>query len=153
MPLDEVRPRVEREVRARKKADMAAAKLSEVRAQVEGGVSLEEAAGAAGLEVRASEPFARTESVPGIGRGNGVVAAAFRLQEGQLSDVVTLRQGAYLLRLAEKAPLDEALFAEQSAQVQQQLLAQRQQEALQNWFAQIYENAVIEDNRHLFFTF
>ncbi len=153
MPLEEVRPRVEREVRAHKKADMVATKLREVRAQVESGATLEEAASAAGFEVRQSEPFARTESVPGIGRGNGVVAAAFRLQEGQLSDVMTLRQGAYLLRLAEKAPLDEALFAEQSAQFQQQLLAQRQQEALQNWFAQLYETAVIEDNRHLFFTF
>ncbi len=153
LPLDEVRLRLEREVLAQKKADIAAEKLRQVRTQVEGGTSLADAASAAGLEVRQSELFTRAESVPGIGRGNGVIAAAFRLEDGQLSDIVTLRQGAYLVQVVEREALDEALFAEQSAQLQQQLLAQRQQEALQSWFVQLYEAADIEDNRHEFFTF
>ena len=91
--------------------------------------------------------------MPGIGRGNSVTAAAFDMDVDELSDVLTLQQGAYLVKLVEREPVDEALFAEQSAQIQQQLLAQRQQEALQSWFVQLYEAAVIEDNRHQFFTF
>jgi hypothetical protein len=91
--------------------------------------------------------------VPGIGRGNSVTATAFNMDMDELSDVLTLRQGAYLIKLVERESIDDALFAEQSAQLQQQLLAQRQQEALQSWFVQLYEAAVIEDNRHQFFTF
>ena len=153
LPLKEVRSRIEREVLASKKAKVAAEELREVRQVVESGGSLKEAAAAAGFEVRQSALFSRTESVPGIGRGNSVTAAAFNMDVDELSDVLILQQGAYLVKLVEREPVDEALFAEQSAQMQQQLLAQRQQEALQSWFVQLYEAAVIEDNRHQFFTF
>ena len=153
LPLDEVRSRIEREVLASKKAEVAAEKLRQVRQVVESGESLEDAASAAGFEVRQSALFSRAESVPGIGRGNSVTAAAFNMDVDELSDILTLRQGAYLIKLVEREPVDEALFVEQSAQMQQQLLAQRQQEALQSWFVQLYEAAVIEDNRHQFFTF
>ena len=153
LPLDEVRSRIKREVLAGKKADVAAEKLREVRQVVESGGSLEEAASAAGFEVRQSTLFSRAESVPGIGRGNSVTAAAFNMDVDELSNVLTLQEGAYLVKLVEREPVNEALFAEQSAQIQQQLLAQRQQEALQSWFVQLYEAAVIEDNRHQFFTF
>ena len=138
---------------ANKKAEVAAEKLQQVRQVVEGGESLEDAASAAGFEVRQSALFSRSESVPGIGRGNSVTATAFNMDMDELSDVLTLRQGAYLIKLVERESIDDALFAEQSAQLQQQLLAQRQQEALQSWFVQLYEAAVIEDNRHQFFTF
>ena len=153
LPLDEIRSRIEREVLANKKAEVAAEKLQQVRQVVEGGESLEDAASAAGLEVRQSALFSRSESVPGIGRGNSVTATAFNMDADELSEVLTLRQGAYLIKLVEREAIDEALFAEQSVQLQQQLLAQRQQEALQSWFVQLYEAAVIEDNRHQFFTF
>jgi hypothetical protein len=153
LPLDEIRLRIEREVRSHKKADVVARKLEDVRAKISAGASLEEAAGSADLEVRKPAAFTRAESVSGIGRGNSVIAAAFRLDAGALSEVLTLRQGAYLLRLVEKVSIDEEQFATESVQLNQQLLAQRQQEALQNWLAQIYDAAEIEDNRHLFFTF
>ncbi|MGY8823255.1 MAG: peptidyl-prolyl cis-trans isomerase [Candidatus Latescibacterota bacterium] len=152
-PLEEIRPRVEREVRAEKKAAMVASKLQEVRTQVAAGTGLGDAASAAGFEVSQPGAFTRGESVQGIGRGNAVVAAAFRLPAGQLSDVITLRQGAYLLRVLEKVAPDEEQFTAGRDQLQQQLVAQRQQEALQNVFAQLYESAEIEDNRHQFFTF
>jgi len=152
-PLDEIRPRIEREVRAEKKAAMVARKLQDLRTQVAAGTGLGDAASAAGFEVRQPDAFTRGESVPGIGRGNAVVAAAFGLSAGELSEVITLRQGAYLLRLVEKVAPDEEQFEASRDQLQQQLIAQRQQEALQNVFAQLYESAEIEDNRHQFFTF
>jgi parvulin-like peptidyl-prolyl isomerase len=151
--LEEVRARLEREVRNHKKAELAGQKLEKVRQQVLGGKSLEEAAREEGLEVRRPTPFARAESVPGLGRRNAVIAAAFRLEPGQLSQVLILRQGAYLLRLVEKVPAAEAEFNQERQQVAQQLLALRQEEALQNWLTQVYETAQIEDYRHRFFTF
>lgn len=156
-PLAELKGRIERQVRSRKKVDLAALRLEAVRREVSGGASLAAAAESAGLELRAPEAFARNGAVPGIGRSNEVIGAAFRLDKGQLSEVIKVAeggyQGAYLLRQLDKTPADEALFAEQRGEIAAQLQAQRQQEAVQNWFAHMYETAEIEDNRHRFFTF
>ena len=157
VPLDELKDQLEPLVRAHKKAARAAARLEAVRREVEAGATLAQAAQNAGLELYAPEAFARTESVAGLGRGNAVIGAAFRLEEGQLSEVIEVaeggKRGAYLLRLLEKTPVAEEQFAAQREQVVAQLQAQYAQEAVQNWFAHLYETAEIEDNRHRFFTF
>lgn len=152
--LDQVRPQVERAVLNQKKGEKAGQALQAIRQQVDSGGSLTQAAIALGLEARAAEPFSRTDQVPGIGKNNAFGRAAFRLDPGQLSEVVILPRGAYLLRLIEKIPADESRFQAESARLAEQLLRQRQTEALQLWFDQLYESAQIEDNRHLFgFTF
>ena len=156
-PLDELKDRLEPLVRTRKKAVRAATRLEAVRREVEAGTTLAQAAQNAGVELHTPEAFARTESVEGLGRTNAVIGAAFRLEEGQLSEVIEVteggKRGAYLLKLLEKTPVDEEQFAAQREQVVAQLQAQRGQEAVQNWFAHLYETAEIEDNRHRFFTF
>ena len=156
-PLDELKDRLEPLVRARKKAERAAAQLEAVRREVGAGATLAQAAQNAGVEFHAPEAFTRTESVEGLGRANAVIGAAFRLEKGRLSEVIEVaegsKRGAYLLKLLEKTPVDEEQFAAQREQVIAQLQAQREQEAVQNWFAHLYDTAEIEDNRHRFFTF
>ena len=156
-PLDELKDRLEPLVRARKKSARAAAQLEAVRREVGAGATLAQAAQNAGVEFHAPEAFARTESVEGLGRANAVIGAAFRLEKGRLSEVIEVAEGsnrgAYLLKLLEKTPVDEEQFAAQREQVVAQLQAQREQEAVQNWFAHLYDTAEIEDNRHRFFTF
>ncbi len=150
--LDDVRQQVERAVLNQKKAERAGQTLQALRAQAAGGLT--QAATALGLEAHTTEPFARADQVPGIGRSNAFVKAAFHLQPGQLSEVVTLPRGAYLIRLVEKIPADETNFQATSKQLTDQLLRQRQGEALQIWFDRLYANAQIEDNRPRFgFTF
>lgn len=150
--LDDVRQQVERAVLNQKKAERAGQTLQALRAQAAGGLT--QAATALGLEAHTTEPFARADQVPGIGRSNAFVKAAFHLQPGQLSEVVTLPRGAYLIRLVEKIPADETNFQATSKQLADQLLRQRQGEALQIWFDRLYANAQIEDNRPRFgFTF
>ena len=102
------------------------------------------------LEVRTAGPFARIDYVPDIGRANAFVGAALRLESGQLSDIVTAARGAYLLKLVEKSAFDEEDFQASRPELERELLAQRQSEALQTWLTQAYESAQIEDNRHYF---
>ena len=150
-PLEEVRTRIEREVSNRKKAEKAGEQLETVRQQVLGSADLAQAAEEAGLELMKPEPFARSESVPGVGRGNAFVTAAFRLGAGELSEVIALPpRGAYLIKALDKAPVDEEQFETERDQLTQQLLQQRQQEAMQNWFAHVFEVAEIKDYRHQF---
>ena len=157
VPLDELRDQLKPLVLAHKKADLAAAQLEAVRRGVGAGTTLAQAAQNAGVEFHTPEAFSRSESVEGLGRANAVIGAAFRLEEGRLSEVIEVaegsKRGAYLLKLLEKTPVDEEQFAAQREQVVAQLQAQREQEAVQNWFAHLYDTAEIEDNRHRFFTF
>ena len=157
VPLDELKDQLEPLVRTRKKAARAAVRLETVRREVEAGATLAQAAQNAGLELHSPEAFTRTEPVEGLGQANAVIGAAFRLEEGQFSEVIEVteggKRGAYLLKLLEKTPVDEEQFAAQREQVVAQLQDQREQEAVQNWFAHLYETAEIEDNRHRFFTF
>ena len=89
--------------------------------------------------------------MPGVGRGNAFVTAAFRLGAGELSEVIALPpRGAYLIKALDKAPVDEEQFETERDQLTQQLLQQRQQEAMQNWFAHVFEVAEIKDYRHQF---
>ena len=156
-PLEELKDRLEPLVRAHKKAERAATQLEAVRREVGAGATLAQAAQNVGVEFHTPEAFARTESVEGLDRADAVIGAAFRLEKGRLSEVIEVaegsKRGAYLLKLLEKTPVDEEQFAAQREQVVAQLQAQREQEAMQNWFAHLYETAEIEDNRHRFFTF
>ncbi len=153
LPLSEVRDELERSVRSEALSEASGVVLETIRAKVEAGSSFEVAAEDAGLEVRRPQPFARNGSVPGLGRDNAVINTSFLLHEGNLSEVITHQDGAYLIRLLEKTPFDENEFVEQKDEFSQQLLVQRQQEVIENWFAQLYDSAKIEDNRHQFFTF
>ena len=153
-PLEEVRTAVERSLLARLKAERAGAALREIRQKVQAGADLSVAAAAAGLEARTSDPVAREDYVPDVGRANAFLAAAFELQNtGDLSDIVVEGNGSYLIRLVEKSPIDEERFLDARAGLHAEVLRERQTEALQVWFAQLYQAAEIEDNRHLFYTF
>lgn len=152
-PLEEVRDRVERSLQGRKRAEAAAEVLREIRGAVLGGGDLAAGAAANGLELSETEPFARADFVPGVGRSTEFTRAAFALQPGGLSDVVVARNGAYLLRVIEKTPIEEEAFLDGREALMEELLQERRNEALQVWLSQFYAAAEIEDNRHLFYTF
>ncbi len=151
--LEEVRQQLERRVLNQKKSEYAGQQLEQIRQQVIDGASLAQTATAAALELRQPEPFSRSESVDRVGRKNAFVGAAFCLESGELSAVITLPQGSYLIHLVNKIPIDEEQFEAEREQVRQTLLRQRQSEVWQTWSAKVYESAEIEDNRHLFYTF
>ena len=152
-PLEEVREQVKRRALAQKKSERAGEALEQIRQQVLGGSSLAAVAATAELELRTPNPFSRSENVADIGRKNAFISTAFGLEAGDLSEVVTLPRGSYLIHVVNKVPLDEEGFAAAREQTMQTLLRQRQGEAWQIWTSQIFESAVIEDNRHVFYAF
>ena len=79
-----MRSRIEREVLASKKAEVAAEKLRQVRQVVESGGSLEDAASVAGFSA-SIDSILWGGAVPGIGRGNSVTAAAFNMDVDELA--------------------------------------------------------------------
>ncbi len=147
-PLEEVRSQMEYMVRNEKRAALAGQSLEVLRAA---GSDFSTAAAAAGLEVRQSGSFGRADFVPGVGRAGKFTATAFTLQPGQISEVITQGNGAYVLQLTDRSAADATLFEQQRPAIEAQLLDARRREALNSWYAQLYERAEIEDYRHNFF--
>ena len=129
---------------------MAGQRLEAVRSEVLAGTDLATAAGTAELEVQTTDPFARADYVPKIGRRNAFISAALRTEIGQISEVVVQSRGAYMLRVLERTPDDTALLEEERADLEQQIMERRQEETLRSWFAQLNDTAEIVDNRHHF---
>ena len=143
-PLAEVRQAVERSLTAQKRSKAS---------QIASGADFEQAAAEAGNTVRRTEPFAITDFVPDIGRNNSFVGTAFRLETGQVSEIITDKRGAYLLRLVKKTEINEEAFEQERQEIEQQLLQQKQAAAMEMFLSRMYETAQIEDNRHLFYKF
>ena len=68
----------------------------------------------------------------------------------ELSDVLTLQQGAYLVGLVEREPVDEALFGAECANTAA-IAGTASARGIAELTGQLYEGAVIEDNRHQVF--
>ena len=151
-PLDEVKPQIEASLKNKKKAEVAAGRLTEVMGQIKTGKSLEEAAEFFNLTVQTPQPFARTGFVPSVGSRNAFVGAAFRLSTGQTSEVVKTDRGAYILRVEERQSVDETGLGSAKGMLLQQVLSQKRQEVFTAWFADLRENAEIVDYRHFFYS-
>ena len=143
-----MRQQIEYTVRNEKRAVVAGQALEIVRAA---GSDFAAAAVSAGLEVRQTGAFGRADFVPGVGRAGKFTATAFALQSGAVSEIITQGNGAYLLHLSERIAADNSLLEQQRPAIEAQLLETRQREALNSWYAQLYERAEIQDYRHNFF--
>ena len=64
-----------------------------------GGTPLSNVAAELGLEARNAGPVSRIDFVPGVGRQNAAIGAAFGLQPGEVSGVVTTASNAYVLEV------------------------------------------------------
>jgi len=150
-PLDEVKNQVAGRVRQRLKRRIATQRVQSLLADVRSGASLEEAAEKLGLRYAEPEPFARTEFVPTVGSRNGFVGKAFELEPGKISDVITTRNGAYVLKVIERIPEDESNFDLEKASLANQLLSSKRNELITAWFSDLRDKAEIVDTRHHFY--
>jgi peptidyl-prolyl cis-trans isomerase D len=88
------------------------------------------AAAAAGrkLEIKTTEFFTRTGSVKGISQPEPFVQAAFQLAPGEVSEVLDLEDGYYLLQVAESRPSRIPELSAVEAAVRQDLIKEKQRE-------------------------
>jgi peptidyl-prolyl cis-trans isomerase D len=108
---------------------------------------LEGAAERFGLEVRTTDPFTRTNNIPGIGSGTEVAGAAFGLAQGQVAGPIETPRGVYFIRVLEKRPYDPQAFEREKATLRDELRLARMRETFNGWFEDLREEAEIEDNR------
>ena len=147
LPLVNATPAVEATLRFDRKMERAVTDGQAVVDRVRAGEALANVAADVGLEVRTAGPFTRNDFVPGMGRQNAAVGAAFGLQVGGVSGVVSTPANAYIIEVINRTPADSATFVEQLGQQRQTLAAMTQQQRLQEWIEALRAAADIVDRR------
>ncbi|NNE43668.1 MAG: peptidyl-prolyl cis-trans isomerase, partial [Gemmatimonadetes bacterium] len=145
LPFEEVADQARFSLAQERRAEIARTTLEQAVAASDGTLpSIAEQLDAA---VQSPGPFSRDSFVPGVGRRNGFVAAAFRLAEDERSGIVESDRGYYVLEVVKRIPADESLFAEQRDQLRGQILLEKRQTLITAWMEQLLRNAVVEDFR------
>jgi len=126
--LAEVRDRVLSDYRHDKAVDLAKTRAEELGKRVKAGENFAPAAKALGVEVKTSDPFSRTGSIPEAGSAKQF-SAAFKLPVGQAGDPVFLGSNWVVYRVAQHDPINEEDFAKQKAVIETQALQVKRQAA------------------------
>jgi peptidyl-prolyl cis-trans isomerase D len=118
--LEEVRTRAEEDYRAEQSKVLAEDKAKQFAAQVKTG-DFAKIAKADGLTAKESKDFTQQDSIEGVGSGSQL-SAAFTLNPGQTSDVISLRANSVVFRVVSHTPANDAEFASQRDRIAEELL-------------------------------
>jgi peptidyl-prolyl cis-trans isomerase D len=144
-PFEDVRDRARLGCADERRGELARQKLEQAAAAGDG--TLASIARAMGGAPDTTQEFTREDFVPGVGRRNAFVAAAFSLPVGQRSEIIESDRGFYVLETLARVPADEAAFAEQRNQIRGELMMERRQTLLTAWMEHLLVTAKIEDFR------
>ncbi|HXO22775.1 MAG TPA: peptidylprolyl isomerase [Thermoanaerobaculia bacterium] len=128
--LAEVEPKVRVAVANRKQEQLAMDRLNQIKQQVAGGKTLDQAAAALGLQAKESQEFGGTGMVPGLGFNPQLAQAALALQPGQVGGPVADAQGAILFQVIDHKGWDPKLFAAAREQTRSRLEGEKLQRLL-----------------------
>jgi peptidyl-prolyl cis-trans isomerase D len=118
--LEEVRARAEEDYRTEQSKVLAEDKAKQFAAQVKTG-DFAKIAKADGLTAKESKDFTQQDFVEGVGSASQL-SAAFTLQVGQTSDVISLGANSVVFRVVSHTPANDADFAAQRDRITEELL-------------------------------
>ena len=121
--LDEVRAQVEEDYRHAQSVTLAQDKARKL-ADLAKAEDFDKAAKSLGLTAKESNDFSQNEYVEGVGSGTQL-SAAFTLNPGQVSDVISAGTNQVLFKVVSHMPPNEADFAAQRDQITEELLDQK----------------------------
>ena len=102
--LEEVRPRIEADLREKEAAKKAAAAAKADRASLDEGKNLADIAQQRGLQLETPSPMARRDTLAGVGRAFPLMNALFALDEGEVTEVIETDGQQIVAALEEKIP-------------------------------------------------
>ena len=144
--LDAARDQIRQQLVAQKKLDALATRAKDL-ATAAAGSTLEAAAQSKGLTVQQSPAFTRGGFVPGLGRLNEAIGAAFSLPIGAVSNPIRTDDAVIVMRVDRRVDADHAKWEEQKTAQRQSLIGQLRQQRVQAYLQQLRSNAKISDRR------
>jgi peptidyl-prolyl cis-trans isomerase D len=147
LPLETARGAIEATLLFDRKMDRGRADAQTVADRARDGQPLANVAADMGMEVRTAGPFSRDDFVPGIGRQNAVIGAAFGLPIAQVSGVVSTPTNHYVLEVVGRLAADSLEWRGQLTAQRAAAVAQVQQQRLQEWIEALRGAARVVDRR------
>ena len=144
--LESAKPELRASVLRQKKLDLLVAE-GQALAQAAAKSTLESAAQAKGLTPTKSPPFTRMSDVPGLGRFNEAIGAAFALPIGVVSAPVKTQDNVVVLRVDQRKLADRATFDAQKDQQRASLMDLLRRKRIQDFVVNLRAAAKIDDNR------
>ncbi len=144
--FEQVKNEIRAEFIGRRKAETLVPKAKELAAAAATS-TLEAAASAKGMTVTKSEMFTRPQFVPGLGRFNAAIGAAFTLPEGKVSQPLVTDEGAFVLRVDRRVKADSAVWAAQKDKQRQEASNAMRQLKVRTFLNELRKGAKVEDNR------
>ncbi|HET6519343.1 MAG TPA: SurA N-terminal domain-containing protein [Geminicoccaceae bacterium] len=146
-PLDEVRDEAAAAWTAARRDELARQRAEDLRAQAEAAPSLDQLAGAAGLEVRTIGPLRRIDPGTSQGVDRAVVAALFDTRPGEVADRVVEVGGGYgLVATTEVLPADPAADEAGVRQLRDELAAGMRDDLLRQFEAALRDRHPVDIN-------
>lgn len=152
-PLSDARESIQKSVlrimRQQKAADVAAG----MRGKMSSGDDLEAVASAAGYSVYTTEDSLKPDGkLPeGLRSDKDFITQAFRLGEGELSDVIEGRNGCYIALMVSKTPFNQEEYEGNYFVVYSNLLTKEQEAVAKNWVRELRIAGKIEDFRYKYY--
>jgi parvulin-like peptidyl-prolyl isomerase len=147
LPLEDATPSVRSTLLFERKMAQAEVDAQNVSSRVRGGEALENVAAELDMEVRSAGPFTRNDFVPGIGRQNAAIGAAFGLDLDEVSGAVSTPVNAFVIQVTSRTDADSTAWLAQVPQQRQAAIAGRQQVRLSEWIEALRAAARIVDRR------
>ena len=143
--LTSVEERVRKELLGIRQDELAKEKAEQFLASIKEGKDFEAEAKGQQLEVKSTDFFKRSGSIPGLGFEKEIVNTAFSLEPSNrlADDVVKGRQGVFVIRLKDIREADPETFQEQKASIVAQITSQKQQKLVEEWLAQLRQEGEI----------
>ena len=146
-PLEDARAAIRLRVMEEKKLEAARVTARDMVDRIRQGASLEQAAATASLQVQEAGPFSRVDFVPGLGRANSIMGAAFGLQPNQVSGVVEENNSLFIVQLIEKTEANRQEWEAQKREQAGMVTSALEEARVRQYMAELRENAEIVDNR------
>lgn len=145
--LEEVKDKVREAVVTARALDMAKAKAAEVAAKVKGAPDFDKAAKAAGFEPKTTELITRDGQVPDLGIAPDVLAAAFKLSAGAVSDPIAASNGVAVVKVLEKTETTDADFSSVKDSFRGEILADRRNQFFSSYMVKAKQKMKISVDR------
>lgn len=145
-PFDDVREDIRALLLRRRKAEMMATQARTLAERAKAS-TLEDAAKERDLTVTRSNTFGRSTFVPGLGRLNAAIGAAFSLPIGAISEPIATDDGVFVIRVEKRTEASRDAFEAQKALQRTNATRVLQEARMREFMEGLREVATIKDRR------
>jgi peptidyl-prolyl cis-trans isomerase D len=145
--FEEVKERVEADLRRERTQQLARERAAAVAPTLQSATNFAAAAKTAGLTVRTSDEITRGAAIPEVGPSAAVDAVAFSLPVGAVSDPIPTPNGAVLIRVVGREDVDESGLAENRDTLRREIASQRRAQFFASYMNKAKEKMTIRVDR------